>query len=175
LRWLLSLTLFCVFWIEQTTVSWAASNNTTGTVVGSTVGNAVGNTAALTNADLGTTSPLKSLVGLVLSLILIVILAIITIKFLGRRTQVRQVGSVQVLAVRQLAPNRFVEVVEIAGKKYLLGVGDGVNLLADVTDDFPDGMEEPVDAGGFSNAFASALETVRRRYGRDKNGGGRQL
>jgi flagellar protein FliO/FliZ len=91
---------------------------------------------AATSQDIGFVNPWAMWLRLFLALAVIIAIAVFTIRWLGQKTGVRQVGGIEVLAARQLAPGRFVEVIDVQGKRYLIGVGEQVTLLADVTDDF---------------------------------------
>lgn len=119
---------------------------------------------------LPTVNPLGTFIQILLWLGLIIILVVFLIRFLSRKFQVQQKGSIQVLAARQLAPNRSVQVLEIQGKRYLVGVGEQVTLLADVTDDFVP-VDESFDRQPFAPLFAQALESVRNRYTTSKSEG----
>jgi flagellar protein FliO/FliZ len=83
-------------------------------------------------------SPLPYLLNLFFALAVVVVLAILLIRFLARRANVRQKGAISILAARQLAPNKSIQVVEVGDKRYLLGVADEVTLIADVSDTFRD-------------------------------------
>lgn len=81
-------------------------------------------------------SPWPYLLNLFLALSVVVVLAIVLIRFLARRANIQQKGTISVLAARQLAPNKSIQVVEVGSKRYLLGVADEVTLIADVSDTF---------------------------------------
>ena len=71
------------------------------------------------------------------------------------------------LAARQIAPNRSVQVIALEDKRFLIGVGTDVTLLADVTDDYPE--LEPnagfsAAQGDFSAVLSQTLQSVRNRY-----------
>lgn len=111
-------------------------------------------------------NPVMSWIQLFVSLVLILALAIFSIRFLAKRSNVALKGSIQVLAARQIAPNRSVQVIAVENKKYLIGVGNEITLLADVTDDYPN-HEGPVKSEGevnFPAVLEQALQTVRNRY-----------
>ncbi|QQE80817.1 flagellar biosynthetic protein FliO [Alicyclobacillus sp. SO9] len=150
MRFFVSVLIFTITYGQAMTAVYAASNST----------------KALEATGLKGPSFSTYFKGL-LWLIVIIILVIITIKFLARKTQVKQTGSIRVLAAHQLAPSKFVEVVEVQGKRYLVGVGDDVTLLADVTEDFDDAGQGEVEQANFQQVFANALQVVRKKYGRD--------
>jgi len=109
-------------------------------------------------------NPVWTVLKLLLSLVLIVVLVVLLVRFLARRTQVEQRGGIRVLAARQVAPNKSVQVIDVEGRKYLLGVGDDVTLLADITADYPeaDGVVEAEP--GFGALLASSLQSLRARH-----------
>lgn len=117
-------------------------------------------------------SPASSLINLFLSLAVIIVLVIFTIRYLARKTQVKQTGSIEVLAARQLAPNRFVEVIEVQGKRYLVGVGEQVTLLADVSDTFDVSANLTSESVSFGQSLSDAVQSIRDKY--HKGNGGRQ-
>lgn len=125
------------------------------------------------NGLTGMSSPGSSLLNLFLSLAVIIVLVILTIRFLARKTQVKQSGSIEILAARQLAPNRFVEVIEVQGKRYLVGVGDQVTLLADVSDSYDATESLSQGTGSFGQSLTDAIQSIRDKYRRsDEEGRG---
>lgn len=116
-------------------------------------------------------SPGASLFNLFLSLAVIIVLVVVTIRFLARKTQVKQSGSIDILAARQLAPNRFVEVIEVQGKRYLVGVGDQVTLLADVTESFDTAVNLSPNAASFGQSLSDAIQSIRDKYRRNDEEG----
>ncbi|GMA59018.1 hypothetical protein GCM10025858_35210 [Alicyclobacillus sacchari] len=99
---------------------------------------------------------------LIIAFIVVLLLLVLLFRFLGRRVGVVQRGSIQVIAARQLAPNRSVQVVEVGKKLYLLGVGENVQLLADVTDSYT--VASDAGAGG---SFGTTLQQVLAELRRD--------
>lgn len=99
---------------------------------------------------------------LLLSLAVVLALAVVAIRYLAHRSRFSQTAAIQVLAARQVAPNRSVQVIEVHGRRYLIGVGDQVSLLADVTDHFPPAQREPQRSGG-GELFARVLSERMRR------------
>jgi len=115
-------------------------------------------------------TPITSVINLFLALAVVVTLAVLTIRFLAKRSNVTQKGTIQVVAARQLAPNRSVQVVEFEGKRWLVGVGDQVTLLAVLIDESDDdevfdGETLSGNPTTFGSVFADALKNVRARYG----------
>lgn len=76
-----------------------------------------------------------SLLKVIFVLIIIIGLIYFTLKFLARKNQ-SWFGkrSVRVLSGVQLAPNKSLQIVEVGGSVYVLGVGDDVRLLDKISD-----------------------------------------
>lgn len=117
-------------------------------------------------------SPWSALINMILALVVVVALVIVLIRFLAKRANVQSKGGIQVLAARQLAPNRSVQVIDVQGKRFLIGVGDQVNLLAEVTEHFPSVNDDAPTDNKFADALSDALRTVRKRYRVNKTGEG---
>ena len=81
-------------------------------------------------------STLAYLLSLVAVFAVVVVMAYFTAKFIGSRFNARMAtGGGRVLENLPLAPNRSVCIVEIAGRVFLLGVGENISLLAEITED----------------------------------------
>lgn len=81
-------------------------------------------------------STLAYLLSLVAVFVVVVVMAYFTAKFIGSRFNARMAtGGGRILETLPLAPNRSVCIVEIAGRVFLLGVGENISLLAEITDD----------------------------------------
>ncbi|MBQ7703945.1 MAG: flagellar biosynthetic protein FliO [Selenomonadaceae bacterium] len=81
-------------------------------------------------------STLAYLLSLVAIFAVVIVLAYFTAKFIGGRFNARMTtGGGRILENLPLAPNRSVCIVEIAGRVFLLGVGENISLLAEITDD----------------------------------------
>lgn len=133
-----------------------------------TANQAAGTTAA--NVALGTTNasvsslanvggnPVWVAMKLFLSLGILIILVIFTIRFLAKRTGLgRPQGDVQVLAARQLAPGKSVQVIETYGQRLLVGVGDQVTVLAT--------LEQTEQSGdSFAELLTERLESLRGKH-----------
>lgn len=112
-------------------------------------------------------NPVVTILKLVLSLGLIAFLAVGLIRWLSKRSQVAQKGAVQVVAARQLAPNKSIQVVDVQGRVFVLGVGDDVTLLADLSNGLavetgrtaPDSDTQP-----FGAMLAESLQSLRDRH-----------
>lgn len=139
------LTLFAGFslWtLEAPSIFADTVNSANSTAVNST-------SASAAVASLGGVggNPVWVALKLLLSLSILIVLVIFTIRFLAKRTGVgRAQGDVQVLAARQLAPGKSVQVIETHGKRLLIGVGDQITVLAKLN-----------DTAGQSDSFADLL------------------
>lgn len=115
-------------------------------------------------------NPQSSVLGLILSLGVVLVLIVLSIRFLASRTHVQQRGSIHVVAARQLAPNRSVQVIEVGGRQLLIGVGEQITLLADLSEDEPqEGLHGVDDAAelsteAFADILATTLQDVRRHH-----------
>lgn len=122
---------------------------------------------ASTGDKSGMPSPTRSIVNVLIALAVVVLLMFLLFRFLAKRTNVSQKGMIQVIAARQLAPNRSIQVVEVGDKRYLLGVGEDVQLLADVTDTY-ELAERNEERTSFGQALSSALADLRRKNPEDQ-------
>ncbi|MCL6625934.1 flagellar biosynthetic protein FliO [Alicyclobacillus shizuokensis] len=103
---------------------------------------------------------------LLLALGVILTLVLLTLRWLGHKGGVPARGAIEVLAARQIAPGRFVQVIQVENRRYLIGVGEQVSLLADVTEDYPvpEGTWERSDAAPTDSpaaVLAAAVQAVR--------------
>lgn len=101
--------------------------------------NSVGNTDANVNSDFVPSSSYGSQVGNVLTVIavlaIIIVLIVLLIRFLGRRNQtLSRNRSIRTLGAVGLGPNKSLQVLEIGGSIYLVGVGDDITLLDKISD-----------------------------------------
>ncbi len=81
-------------------------------------------------------STLAYLLSLIAVFAVVIVMAYFTAKFIGGRFNARMAtGGGRILENLPLGPNRSVCIVEIAGRVFLLGVGENVSLLAEITDD----------------------------------------
>ncbi|GMA61554.1 hypothetical protein GCM10025859_19940 [Alicyclobacillus fastidiosus] len=122
-------------------------------------------TTASTSFATGTTAA-HAIINLVIALVVVVLLIVLLVRFLAKRANVQQRGAIQVIAARQLAPNRSVQVVEVGDKRYLIGVGEDVRLLAEVTDSY-ESFSPDADKASFGQALGNALAELRRNQHRD--------
>ncbi len=117
---------------------------------------------AATSSSESTLTGTGAYVKLVVAFIVILLLMAIVFRFLGKRVGVQQRGVIQVIAAKQLAPNRSIQVVEVGERLYLIGVGENVELLADVTDSYGDTADE-LPRSSLGQALGSTLAELRRR------------
>ncbi|GGI94666.1 hypothetical protein GCM10010885_00240 [Alicyclobacillus cellulosilyticus] len=109
---------------------------------------------------------------LVLSLLVVVGLILVLARLAARAGGQGEEGPLRVVAARQIAPNRWVQVIEWGGRQYLIGVGDQVTLLAadaaqESSVDMPGAAARPPAAWPvFAVALRRALTQARARYGR---------
>ncbi|MCL6548371.1 MAG: flagellar biosynthetic protein FliO [Alicyclobacillus sp.] len=107
-------------------------------------------------------SPVSAVVHLVLSLALVVVLAVLAIRFLAKRSRTHGGGGIDVVAWRQVGPNRTVQVIDVGGRRLLIGVGEDVTLLADVSDRL---LDRPLQTGGETGSGATGLSRGPRSGG----------
>ncbi|MCL6631989.1 MAG: flagellar biosynthetic protein FliO [Alicyclobacillus herbarius] len=121
-----------------------------------------------------------------LALGVILALVMLSLRWLGQKGGVPAKGAIEVLAARQIAPGRFVQVIQVESKRYLIGVGEQVSLLADVTEDYPawepdhtgtrPQLQSTALVGSTSARLAEAMQRIRSqrpwdRVWQEKDGG----
>lgn len=78
---------------------------------------------------------LLNLLKVIFFLAVIVILIVLLIRFLGRRNQTLMSGrSIRTLGAMGLGPNKSIQVIELGGSLYLIGVGENISMLDKITD-----------------------------------------
>lgn len=78
---------------------------------------------------------LLSLLKVIFVLALIVILIVMLIRFLGRRNQTMMSGrSIRTLGAMGMGPNKSVQIIEVGGTLYMIGVGENISMLDKITD-----------------------------------------
>ncbi len=108
-------------------------------------------------------STLAYLLSLVAVFAVVVVMAYFTAKFIGSRFNARMAtGGGRILENLPLAPNRSVCIVEIAGRVFLLGVGENVSLLAEITDDSTVENLRERNKEMFSQEFGSFSDLVQK-------------
>ena len=89
-----------------------------------------------TNTDAKTGSFLLSLVKMVLALAVILVLIYGLLKFLNKRNKTFQrVKTLQNLGGVSVGTNKSVQMVRVGDKLYMLGVGENVEMLQEITDE----------------------------------------
>lgn len=116
----------------------------------------------------GLQSTTSSVVHMVIALAIVLLLIGVLVRFLAKRSTVRQRGSIEILAARQLATNRSVQVIEVGEKQFLVGVGENITMLSEITDSY-DSLSEPDQSLG--ETLGSVLDDLRSHR---TDGGSRQ-
>ena len=111
-------------------------------------------------------STLAYLLSLVAVFAVVVVMAYFTAKFIGGRFNARMsTGGGRVLENLPLGPNRSVCIVEMAGRVFLLGVGENITFLDEITDeDTIQNLREKNRAANdiFYNDFGSVSELIQK-------------
>jgi flagellar protein FliO/FliZ len=88
-----------------------------------------------TSGTLGDGNPLLNLLKVIFFLAVIVILIVLLIRFLGRRNQSLMSGrSIRTLGAMGLGPNKSIQIIELGGSLYLIGVGENISMMDKITD-----------------------------------------
>lgn len=108
-------------------------------------------------------STLAYLLSLVAVFAVVVVMAYFTAKFIGGRFNARMsTGGGRILENLPLAPNRSVCIVEIAGRVFLLGVGENISLLAEITDNNTVENLREKNQNMFSQDFSSVSDLIQK-------------
>lgn len=111
-------------------------------------------------------STLAYLLSLLAVFAVVVVMAYFTAKFIGGRFNARMsTGGGRVLENLPLAPNRSVCIVEMAGRVFLLGVGENITFLDEITDEETiQNLREKNRAANdiFTQDFGSVSELVQK-------------
>ncbi|WP_019910417.1 flagellar biosynthetic protein FliO [Paenibacillus sp. HW567] len=84
---------------------------------------------------LGTGNNLLNLFNVIFVLAVIIVLIVLLIRFLGRRNQTLMSGrSIRTLGALGLGPNKSIQIIELGGSLYLIGVGENISKLDKITD-----------------------------------------
>ncbi|MHA6529246.1 flagellar biosynthetic protein FliO [Paenibacillus sp. BAC0078] len=84
---------------------------------------------------LGTGNNLLNLFYVIFVLAVIIVLIVLLIRFLGRRNQTLMSGrSIRTLGALGLGPNKSIQIIELGGSLYLIGVGENISQLDKITD-----------------------------------------
>lgn len=136
--------------------SWA-SGLLSPTVWGATApspGNVIGN-------------PVWTALKLLVTLGLLIGLAVFSIRFLAKRTQFGGPSDgVQVISARQVGQGKSIQVVDVSGHRFLVGVGNDITLLATLENDAlgEDSTEPSKVEPTFADALASRIASLRRSH-----------
>ncbi len=100
----------------------------------------------------GTGNTLLNLFKIIAVLAVIVILIVFLIRFLGRRNRLLMSGrSIRTLGAMGLGPNKSVQIIEVGGSLYVIGVGEDVTMLDKITD--------PAEVALIVSAFEDEMAT----------------
>jgi flagellar protein FliO/FliZ len=112
-------------------------------------------------------NPVGAIVGLIFALLLILALIVLTIRFLASKGQVDVRGGIRILAARQIAPNRSVQIISVGHRQFLIGVGEQVSVLAEVSDsDLSESSTGTLAPSSLGRTLAWALHESRQRFGK---------
>lgn len=117
-----------------------------------------------------------SLFGSVAIMVVVIGAAWVGLRIFLKKFKVAQKGNVNILAVRQVVPNKFVGVVTVYGKNYVVGIGETISLLDQIPDEQIHGNdfeteEEKESPSDLAHLVREHLQTLSNKYGR---GGGEQ-
>ena len=108
-------------------------------------------------------STLAYLLSLIAVFAVVIVMAYFTAKFIGGRFNARMAtGGGRILENLPLGPNRSVCIVEIAGRVFLLGVGENISLLAEITDDNTVENLREKNKDIFSQDFGSFSDLIQK-------------
>jgi flagellar protein FliO/FliZ len=101
-----------------------------------------------------------------LCLVLLIAAAVAALRWLARRGLSVPAGDmIRVVAVRPVAPGKSVQVIQVAGKQYLIGVTDQITVLAELPDAVDPGRAPAhVPDEPFAKALDTALAKARQAY-----------
>lgn len=114
-------------------------------------------------------NPISSILTVIFVLAIIIALIVLLIRFLGRRNQILSKSrAIRTLGAVGLGPNKSLQVIEIGGSVYLVGVGEDITLLDKVTDPVQTDQlidsftEESSDLGGLSSLMSAMKSRFRK-------------
>jgi len=118
------------------------------------------------------------------ALLLVLALIYVAIKFLGKRNNLfSQVKSLENLGGISLGPSRSIQIIRVGSKVYLIGVGENVELLEEITDQqiihdllrnkenttglfqmssFTKKKSENMNSSNFKNLFSAELDKLKQ-------------
>lgn len=117
--------------------------------------------------DMGQFNPIADMLTVIVVLAIIIVLIIVLVRFLGRKNRLSSTNrSIQTMGAVGLGPNKSLQVIQIGGAMYLVGVGENINLVDKITD--PDEIEllkrAFEEADPEFPAITSALSNLMTRF-----------
>lgn len=103
------------------------------------------------SAKIGNQSLVFDLIKMALALLLVLALIYFLLKFLNKRNNLSQQKSLQNLGGISVGPSKSVQIIRVGKKLYLIGVGENVDMLKEITDESL--IEELLDQSVEKNDF----------------------
>lgn len=110
-----------------------------------------------------------NLVTVIVVLGLILVLIVVLIRFLGKRNRLlTQSQSIRTLGAIGLGPNKSLQVVEIGGNIYLIGVGEDISLVDKISDSAEVALmvqafeEERTEFAGFASVMSGLISRFKK-------------
>lgn len=110
-----------------------------------------------------------NLVTVIVVLGLILVLIVVLIRFLGKRNRLlTQSQSIRTLGAIGLGPNKSLQVVEIGGNIYLIGVGEDISLVDKISDSAEVTLmmqafeEERTEFAGFASVMSGLISRFKK-------------
>lgn len=126
--------------------------------------------ASSAGAKLASGPSFGALVGPLLIVVLFALAAFWVRRWTARRGGSASKGRIEILAARQVAPHRFVQVIQVAGKSYLIGIGENIELLSELPVT-PDELQTVVRRPTYPD-FMQLLSEYSKRIGRARQSSG---
>ncbi|GIP56537.1 flagellar biosynthetic protein FliO [Paenibacillus sp. FSL W8-0186] len=110
-----------------------------------------------------------NLLTVIFVLAIIIVLIVLLIRFLGKRNRyLSQSRSIRILGAVGLGPNKSLQVIEIGGNVYLVGVGEDISLVDKISD--PEEVvllhqafaEEGAEFPGLASVIGSLVSRFRK-------------
>lgn len=87
------------------------------------------------NKDLGQFNPVWDMLTVIVVLAIIIVLIIVLVRFLGRRNRLSSNHqTIQTMGAVGLGPNKSLQVIQIGGAMYVVGVAENITLVDKITD-----------------------------------------
>lgn len=111
----------------------------------------------------------ENLLTVIVVLAIIIVLIVLLIRFLGKRNRyLSQSRSIRTLGAVGLGPNKSLQVIEIGGNVYLVGVGEDISLVDKISD--PEEVailhqafaEEAVEFPGLASIISNFVSRFRK-------------